>query len=97
MAVGRSSTPTPTGAYYVFESLSVPDAGGPYGPGALGLSSFSPVLTNWARGGPIAIHGTDEASTVGQAVSNGCVRVRNEQMRRLLREVPAGTPVDVVA
>ena len=73
------------------------DPRGPYGPGALGLSSFSPVLTGWTRGGPIAIHGTDEASTVGGAVSNGCVRVRNEQMRRLLREVPAGTPVDVVA
>jgi hypothetical protein len=97
VAIGRSSTPTPTGSYYVFESLSVPDASGPYGPGALGLSSFSPVLTGWTRGGPIAIHGTDEANTVGQAVSNGCVRVRNEQMRRLLREIPAGTPVDIVA
>jgi L,D-transpeptidase catalytic domain len=97
VAIGRSSTPTPTGSYYVFESLSMPDADGPYGPGALGLSSFSPVLTGWTRGGPIAIHGTDAARTVGQAVSNGCVRVRNEQMRRLLRDVPAGTPVDVVA
>jgi hypothetical protein len=97
VAIGRSSTPTPTGSYYVFERLSVPDARGPYGPGALGLSSFSPVLTGWTRGGPIAIHGTDQASTIGGAVSNGCVRVRNEQMRRLLRDVPAGTPVDVVA
>jgi hypothetical protein len=97
VAIGRASTPTPTGSYYVFERLSLTDARGPYGPGALGLSSFSPVLTGWTRGGPIAIHGTDESSTIGEAVSNGCVRVRNEQMRRLLREVPAGTPVDVVA
>jgi L,D-transpeptidase catalytic domain len=97
VAVGRSGTPTPTGSYYVFERLSTTDSSGPYGPGALGLSSFSPVLTGWTRGGPIAIHGTDEAGTVGEAVSNGCVRVRNEQMRRLLRLVPAGTPVDVVA
>ena len=29
-------------------------------------------------------------------VSNGCLRVRNEQMRRLLRSVPAGTPVEIV-
>jgi hypothetical protein len=97
VAIGRASTPTPTGSYYVFERLSLTDARGPYGPGALGLSSFSPVLTGWTRGGPIAIHGTDESSTIGEAVSNGCVRVRNEQMRRLLREVPAGTPFDVVA
>jgi hypothetical protein len=97
VAVGRPSTPTPTGSYYVFESLSLRDPSGPYGPGALGLSSFSPVLTGWTRGGPIAIHGTDEAGTVGEAVSNGCVHVRNEQMQRLLREVPPGTPVDVVS
>ena len=96
-AVGRPGTPTPRGSFYVLERLFLRDPGGPYGPGALGLSSFSPVLTNWARGGPIAIHGTDEASTVGQAVSNGCVRVRNEQMRRLLHDVPAGTPVEIVS
>ncbi|HET6174264.1 MAG TPA: L,D-transpeptidase [Gaiellales bacterium] len=97
VAIGRSGTPTPTGSYYVFERLSLTDPRGPYGPGALGLSSFSPVLTGWTRGGPIAIHGTNEAGSVGQAVSNGCVRVRNEQMRKLLREVPAGTPVEIVA
>lgn len=97
VAVGRAGTPTPTGSFYVLERLFLPDSRGPYGPGALGLSSFSPVLTGWTRGGPIAIHGTDQAGTVGDAVSNGCVRVRNEQMRRLLREVPAGAPVEIVA
>ena len=97
VAVGRSGTPTPTGSFYVFERLYARDARGPFGPGALGLSSFSPVLTGWTRGGPVAIHGTDDARTVGEAVSNGCVRVRNEQMQRLLRMVPAGTPVDIVA
>ena len=97
VAVGTASTPTPTGSFYVFERLFLRDPGGPYGPGALGLSSFSPVLTGWTRGGPVAIHGTDSARTVGDAVSNGCLRVRNEQMRRLLRLVPAGTPVEIVA
>ena len=97
VAVGSASTPTPTGSYYVFERLYVRNAAGPFGPGALGLSSFSPVLTGWTRGGPVAIHGTDSAQTVGDAISNGCVRVRNEQMRRLLRSVPPGTPVEIVA
>jgi L,D-transpeptidase catalytic domain len=96
-AVGRAGTPTPTGSFYVLERLFLRDRAGPYGPGALGLSSFSPVLTGWTRGGPVAIHGTDDARTVGYAVSNGCVRVRNGQMLRLLREVPAGTPVEIVA
>lgn len=97
VAVGSPGTPTPTGSFYVLERLFLRDPGGPYGPGALGLSSFSPVLTGWTRGGPVAIHGTDDARTVGDAVSNGCVRVRNAQMLRLLRAVPAGTPVEIAA
>ena len=97
VGVGSPGTPTPIGSFYVLERLFVSDPGGPYGPGALGLSSFSPVLTGWTRGGPVAIHGTDDAASVGQAASNGCVRVRNEQMLKLLREVPAGTPVQIVA
>jgi lipoprotein-anchoring transpeptidase ErfK/SrfK len=96
-AVGSAGTPTPTGSFYVFERLFTRSSGGPYGPGALGLSSFSPVLTGWTRGGPVAIHGTDDAASVGGAVSNGCVRVRNEQMLELLRAVPAGTPVQIDA
>ena len=97
VAIGRPGTPTPTGSFYVLERLYLTDPSGPYGPGALGLSSFSPVLTGWTRGGPIAIHGTDQAVTIGDAASNGCVRVRNEQMLRLLRDVPAGAPVEIVA
>ena len=97
IGVGRSGTPTPTGSFYVFERLFLRDRAARTGRARSGLSSFSPVLTGWTRGGPVAIHGTDDARTVGDAVSNGCVRVRNEQMLRLLREVPAGTPVEIVA
>jgi lipoprotein-anchoring transpeptidase ErfK/SrfK len=96
-AVGSAGTPTPTGSFYVFERLFLRSSAGPYGPGALGLSSFSPVLTGWTRGGPVAIHGTDDAASLGRAVSNGCVRVRNAQMLELLRAVPAGTPVQIAA
>jgi lipoprotein-anchoring transpeptidase ErfK/SrfK len=93
--VGEAGTPTPLGSFYVVERLFTPRAGGPYGPGALGLSAFSPTLTGWTRGGPIAIHGTDEASSVGQAWSHGCVRLANSRIAQLLQEVPAGTPVTI--
>ena len=53
------------------------------------------MLTGWARGGPIAIHGTNQPWSVGQAMSNGCLRVYNAQMVRLMGEVPAGTPVRI--
>jgi lipoprotein-anchoring transpeptidase ErfK/SrfK len=40
-----------------------------------------------------ALHGTNRPETVGQAVSHGCVRLRNEDIARLYGMVPVGTPV----
>jgi hypothetical protein len=96
-AVGSSETPTPTGRYYVNQILKSADPAGPYGPLAIGISAFSPVLTGWTQGGPIAIHGTNQPLSIGQAVSNGCLRVPNDVVRRLFRLVPAGTPVVIRA
>ena len=42
-----------------------------------------------------ALHGTNRPETVGQAVSHGCVRLRNEDIARLYEIVPVGTPVYV--
>ena len=96
VAVGSKATPTPTGSYYVNQRLVPTDPSGPYGPGAIGISAFSNVLTGWTQGGPIAIHGTNEPRSIGHAVSNGCIRVRNPVLRRLFAHAPAGTPVVVL-
>src|SRR3954452_12021422 len=92
-AVGASATPTPIGRYYVNQRLIPADPGGPFGPGAVGISAFSPVLTGWAQGGPVAIHGTNEPWSIGHAVSNGCIRLPNTVARRVFRLAVAGTPV----
>jgi lipoprotein-anchoring transpeptidase ErfK/SrfK len=39
------------------------------------------------------IHGTDHPETIGQSVSHGCVRMRNEDIERLYPLVGIGTPV----
>jgi len=93
VAVGSSATPTPPGRYYVNQRLIPPDPGGPYGPAAIGISASSNVLTGWAQGGPIAIHGTNEPWSIGHAVSNGCIRLHNDVLQRLFKVTPAGTPV----
>ena len=93
VAVGSSATPTPTGHYYVNQRLIPADPGGPFGPGAIGISAHSNVLTGWTQGGPIAIHGTNEPWSIGHAVSNGCIRMRNPVFRRVFAATPAGTPV----
>jgi lipoprotein-anchoring transpeptidase ErfK/SrfK len=93
VAVGSPSTPTPTGRYYVNQRLVPYDRNGPYGPGAIGISAFSNVLTGWAQGGPVAIHGTDEPWSIGHPVSNGCIRLPNATLERLWPLAVAGTPV----
>jgi lipoprotein-anchoring transpeptidase ErfK/SrfK len=40
-----------------------------------------------------ALHGTNVPSSIGQAVSHGCVRLRNEDIERLYEMVEVGTPV----
>lgn len=42
------------------------------------------------------IHGTTEPSSIGRAVSNGCIRMINEHVIELYERVPIGTPVVVV-
>jgi lipoprotein-anchoring transpeptidase ErfK/SrfK len=93
--IGAPSTPTPTGRFYVNQRLLAANPAGAYGPGAVGISAFSPVLLNWAQGGPIAIHGTNAPDMIGSAVSHGCLRVRNADIRRLLRLAEEGTPVEI--
>jgi hypothetical protein len=40
-----------------------------------------------------ALHGTNNPASVGQAVSHGCVRLRNEDITELYHRVAVGTPV----
>jgi lipoprotein-anchoring transpeptidase ErfK/SrfK len=92
-AIGSSATPTPTGSFYVNQRLIPADPGGPFGPGAVGISAFSNVLTGWTQGGPIAIHGTNEPWSIGHAVSNGCIRLPNAALRKVFAQALSGTPV----
>jgi len=92
-AIGAPATPTPTGSFYVNQRLIPQDPGGPFGPGAVGISAFSEVLTGWTQGGPIAIHGTNAPWSIGKAVSNGCIRLPNATLRRVFAQALNGTPV----
>jgi len=92
VGVGTPATPTATGTFYVWQRVHFSNAFGPYGIFALGLSGFSPVLSDWPGGGRMAIHGTSDPADRGQAVSHGCVRVYNTDLKRLL-DVRLGTPV----
>jgi lipoprotein-anchoring transpeptidase ErfK/SrfK len=93
VAVGSPATPTPVGRFYVDQRIIATNPSGPYGPAALGVSAFSNVLTGWAQGGPIGIHGTNAPWSIGRAVSNGCIRVPNPTLKRLFSATIGGEPV----
>jgi hypothetical protein len=92
VGIGTSATPTGTGRFYVWVKVHYANAQGPYGAAALGLSGFSPVLSEWPGEGRMAVHGTANPADRGRAVSHGCVRVYNPELMALL-DVPLGTPV----
>lgn len=96
VAVGAAATPTPTGTFFVVDKLDTGRADGPYGPYAFGLSAHSDVLTEFAGGdGQVGIHGTADPGSIGNAVSNGCIRVPNDVAVALEAMLPLGTPVTV--
>jgi lipoprotein-anchoring transpeptidase ErfK/SrfK len=93
-AIGSPEYPTPIGTFYITDPLDLRNQPGTgYGAYALGLSGHSDVLTDFAGSdGQIALHGTDNPGDVGQAISHGCVRLKNDDILRL-SELPLGTPV----
>jgi lipoprotein-anchoring transpeptidase ErfK/SrfK len=93
VAVGTPDTPTPVGRYFVNERFVLANPNGPFGVAALGISAHSTVLRNWVQGGPIGIHGTNEPRLIGDAASHGCIRLFNQDMSRVFKLAPAGTPV----
>jgi lipoprotein-anchoring transpeptidase ErfK/SrfK len=94
--VGKPSTPTPHGEYFVEESVRVPGSQ-PGGPFALATSARSNVLQEFEGGpGQIAIHGRDNlGGRLGTAVSHGCVRLGSGAIRWLAARIGPGVPVTI--
>ena len=96
IGVGTGETPTPGGLFYIRSLIASTNP--VYGPYAYGLSGFSEVHESFNGGpGDIGIHGTDDPSAIGSDVSNGCIRLRNEDITRLAPMLPYATPVEIRA
>lgn len=94
--VGKPSTPTPTGSFFVEETLQM-SLGEPGGPFALALSARSDALQEFEGGpGQIALHGRGElGGTLGQAESHGCVRLATASISWLAERIGPGVPVTI--
>jgi lipoprotein-anchoring transpeptidase ErfK/SrfK len=97
VGIGRAGSPTPVGRYGVTDKIRM-RPGSPYGCCAVALSAKQKHgLSGWTGGDRIAIHGTSVLSDLGSAVSLGCLRARDEDVRSLMRRVPLGAPVFIKA
>lgn len=100
--LGKASTPTPPGSFFV-AIVSQPGPHG-YGPVVLDTSGHSEAIESFQGLGDaiISIHGPISAAsdaqigTTGTYISNGCVRLHEEDQLKLA-VIPVGTPVDIVA
>jgi len=94
-ATGAPSSPTPVGEYFVTDRVPF-SAGGYLGSFAFGISGIQPRLpAGWSGGNQLAIHGTNNPSSIGRSVSAGCVRVSETTLDRLIPLLVYGTPVIV--
>lgn len=84
VAVGKPSTPTPKGTFKIINKAINP--GGPFGARWLGLN---------APNGDYGIHGTNNPSSIGNDISNGCVRMYNNDVIELAKLVTLGTAVTI--
>jgi hypothetical protein len=92
VGVGKPSTPTPAGRFWIREKFRV--GGNPlYGARAMGTAAYSSTLTDWPGGGVVGLHGTSEPGLIPGRPSHGCVRIRNRDIKRLYRLTPVGTPL----
>ncbi len=100
VGIGRDSTRTPTGSYFV----AVVEKPGPpgYGPIVLDLNAHSEDIQSWQGAGDAitAFHGPFGAEELiragGGKISNGCIRMLPEDQIKM-DGIPVGSPVDIVA
>lgn len=97
VVIGKDSTFTPVGTFYIAEKIAR-SAGGAYGPWILALNGYSESLDSFDGGMPqLAFHGTNKPELIGTQASNGCVRMPDEIDQMLADQMPAGTPITIVA
>lgn len=98
VVIGKDSTWTPVGRFYLTEKIKQSNDTGVYGSWVLATNGYSDSLDTFNDGLPvIAFHGTNQPELVGTKASNGCVRMTNEVVSKLADALPAGTPIDIIA
>jgi len=96
IAVGKTSTPSPSGNFHIASRVVKPTW---FQPGKIvGPGPANPLGTRWMGLGykGYGIHGTNRPQSIGKAASHGCIRMRNQDVEELFERMQVGDPVDLV-
>jgi lipoprotein-anchoring transpeptidase ErfK/SrfK len=96
VAVGKPSTPSPTGTFTIARQVKnpiyhhdgrtvLPGLGNPVGTRWMGLSKAG-----------YGIHGTNEPKSIGKAASHGCIRMAKPDLEELYALVQVGDTVELI-
>lgn len=95
--VGKVSTPTPTGYYEIQNKEINPTWINPENRDEqVSSGEDNPLGYRWLGfNGTYGMHGTNRPDSIGGYVSNGCVRLHEEDVEDLYNLIPVGTPVEI--
>ena len=101
VAVGKKGWETPTGDFEVIQMIKNPSWQNPWNGKVIPAGANNPLgerwIGFWTDGkNTIGFHGTPGEHLIGQAVSHGCVRMKNKDIRELFEFVSVGISVQVI-
>lgn len=101
VAVGQEDWQTPIGEFAVMSKLENPAWQHPLTKEEIPPGADNPLGSRWIGfwsdgEAQIGFHGTNQEELIGEAVSHGCVRMRNRDIQALYEKVAVGTQVIVV-
>lgn len=94
IAIGKPSTPSPLGNFSIINKEYDPAWYPPKGGNVVPSGPDNPLGYRWMGFLPLyGIHGTNAPWAIGGAVSNGCIRMLEEDVEEIFEIIPYGTPV----
>ncbi|NJR66639.1 MAG: L,D-transpeptidase [Leptolyngbyaceae cyanobacterium CRU_2_3] len=98
ISIGQTGWETPTGDFRVVNLQTDPVWQHPFTGQLVPPGADNPLGSRWIGfwtdgNHQIGLHGTNQADLIGQAVSHGCIRLRDSDIQTLYTQVAIGTAI----
>ncbi|GAC1321438.1 MAG: hypothetical protein NVSMB25_15150 [Thermoleophilaceae bacterium] len=95
VGIGKPSSPTPPGDFWIRERFQILQRKSGYWPYAFGTADYS-TLTDWPGGGVVGIHGPYyQPKLIPGRPSHGCIRLHVQDDAYVAKHISLGTPLKI--